>query len=47
MAKPTHRWPLMGLEGWIERIEAGVNAIFRAVSGATFTVWQGELEAIA
>jgi hypothetical protein len=47
MAKPTHRWPLMGLEGWIDRIEAGVNAIFRTVSGAIFTVWQGELEAIA
>jgi len=45
--KPTHRWPLMGLEGWIERIESGVNAIFRTVSGAMFTVYQGQLEALA
>ncbi len=45
--RPTHRWPLMGLEGWIDRIEAGVNAIFRTVSGATFTVYHGQLEALA
>lgn len=45
--KPTHRWAMMGLEGWIDRIESEVNAIFRTVSGAVFTLWRGQLEAIA
>jgi hypothetical protein len=44
--KPTHRWATMGLDGWVDRIEGGANALFRAVSGAVFTVFEGNLEAI-
>jgi hypothetical protein len=46
-ARPTHRWATMGLDGWLEGVEGGVNAAFKAVSGAMFTVFVGNLEAIA